>query len=132
MTDIDTVDRYKNAADGKQALEKMNGFDLAGRQVMWENKTCFLHVLTTVLQLKVGLVTERAAAASYGNLDDEGKLYLSCILLPILILCLDSAGLSLNSLARAELMHKLAARQSDMMEEEYRQSEEASTTPTAP
>lgn len=26
--------RYKNAADGKQALEKMNGFDLAGRQVM--------------------------------------------------------------------------------------------------
>lgn len=90
--------QYKNAADGKQALEKMNGFDLAGRQ------------------LKVGLVTERAAAASYGNLDDE-----------------DSAGLSLNSLARAELMHKLAARQSDMMEEEYRQSEEASTTtPTAP
>ncbi|CDH60257.1 splicing factor cc1-like protein [Lichtheimia corymbifera JMRC:FSU:9682] len=89
--------QYKNAADGKQALEKMNGFDLAGRQ------------------LKVGLVTERAAAANYGNLDDE-----------------DSAGLSLNSLARAELMHKLAARQSDMMEEEYRQAEESSTTPTAP
>lgn len=41
MTEIDSVDRYKNAADGKQALEKMNGFDLAGRQVMWENKTCF-------------------------------------------------------------------------------------------
>lgn len=59
------------------------------------------------------------------------SLSLFCILL--LISCLDSAGLSLNSLARAELMHKLAARQSDMMEEEYRQSEEASTTtPTAP
>lgn len=35
-------------------------------------------------------------------------------------------------MARAELMHKLAARQSDMMEEEYRQAEESSTTPTAP
>ncbi|KAI9493809.1 hypothetical protein BDB00DRAFT_872052 [Zychaea mexicana] len=79
--------QYKNAPDGRQALEKMNGFDLAGRN------------------LKVGLVTDKPGApAPYTNLDDD-----------------DSAGLALNSLSRTELMHKLAARQSDALEQEYKQ-----------
>ncbi|KAI8149312.1 hypothetical protein BJV82DRAFT_642019 [Fennellomyces sp. T-0311] len=80
--------QYKNAADGKQALEKMNGFDLAGRN------------------LKVGLVTEKTGTVSYANLDDD-----------------DSAGLALNSLSRTELMQKLAARRTDIMEEEYQKEE---------
>lgn len=72
--------RYKNAADGKQALEKMNGFDLAGRQVMGTTKErererdLFIDLVFCRFQLKVGLVTERAAAANYGNLDDEGTI----------------------------------------------------------
>ncbi|KAI7866205.1 hypothetical protein BDF14DRAFT_1728935 [Spinellus fusiger] len=70
--------QYKNAEDSKQALEKMNGFELAGRN------------------LKVGLVTEKTAVMS-SSLDDD--------------------GLALNSLSRTELMKKLAARQTDFMEE---------------
>ncbi|KAI8968220.1 hypothetical protein BDF20DRAFT_916773 [Mycotypha africana] len=69
--------QYKNPADAKQALEKMNGFELAGRP------------------LKVGLVTEKHPVSnntSY-NLDDE-----------------EAEGVALNSLSRAELMAKLAAR----------------------
>lgn len=31
--------QYKNAADAKQALDKMNGFDLAGRPVSLPKKT---------------------------------------------------------------------------------------------
>lgn len=46
--------QYKNAADAKQALDKMNGFDLAGRPI------------------KVGLVTEKGTAMPHGlNLDDN-------------------------------------------------------------
>ncbi|KAI7888434.1 uncharacterized protein EV154DRAFT_517904 [Mucor mucedo] len=69
--------QYKNGEDAKQALEKMNGFELAGRN------------------LKVGLVTEKNTLASGGsyNLDDE-----------------ETEGVALNSLSRAELMAKLAAR----------------------
>lgn len=69
--------QYKNSEDAKQALEKMNGFELAGRN------------------LKVGLVTEKNTLAmgnSY-NLDDD-----------------ETEGVALNSLSRAELMAKLAAR----------------------
>lgn len=56
----------------------MNGFDLAGRQVMEtttkrEGGRDLCIDLFFCFQLKVGLVTERAAAANYGNLDDEGK-----------------------------------------------------------
>lgn len=36
--------RYKNAADGKQALEKMNGFDLAGRNVSYYNLVMSVHM----------------------------------------------------------------------------------------
>ncbi|KAG1454606.1 hypothetical protein G6F56_007280 [Rhizopus delemar] len=69
--------QYKNANDAKQALEKMNGFELAGRN------------------LKVGLVSEKSGATmSTFGLDDE-----------------ETEGLALNSLSRAELMAKLAARE---------------------
>ncbi|KAI9481240.1 MAG: hypothetical protein EXX96DRAFT_480892 [Benjaminiella poitrasii] len=69
--------QYKNSADAKQALEKMNGFELAGRP------------------LKVGLVTEKPSVSGTNNfnLDDE-----------------ETEGVALNSLSRAELMAKLAAR----------------------
>ncbi|KAG0768911.1 hypothetical protein G6F57_005398 [Rhizopus arrhizus] len=68
--------QYKNANDAKQALEKMNGFELAGRN------------------LKVGLVSEKSGTTmSTFGLDDE-----------------ETEGLALNSLSRAELMAKLAAR----------------------
>ncbi|KAI8981576.1 hypothetical protein BDB01DRAFT_836293 [Pilobolus umbonatus] len=73
--------QYKNSEHAKQALEKMNGFELAGRN------------------LKVGLVTEKSASSTGNNynLDDE-----------------ESEGLALNSLSRAELMAKLAARDSSV------------------
>ncbi|CAO3698069.1 unnamed protein product [Rhizopus microsporus] len=59
--------------------EKMNGFELAGRN------------------LKVGLVTEKSGTTmSAFGLDDE-----------------ETEGLALNSLSRAELMAKLAARDPD-------------------
>ncbi|KAI8097962.1 uncharacterized protein B0P05DRAFT_460906 [Gilbertella persicaria] len=72
--------QYKNAADAKNALEKMNGFELAGRN------------------LKVGLVTEKNTLASGldFSLDDE-----------------ETEGVAMNSLSRAELMAKLAARESN-------------------
>ncbi|KAG0168133.1 hypothetical protein DFQ30_005170 [Apophysomyces sp. BC1015] len=73
----------QHAQDAKQALNKMNGFEVAGRN------------------LKVGLVTDKSTGLGYG-LDDED----------------DSAGIALNSLSRAELMKKLAARQTDLMEED--------------
>ncbi|KAI9323564.1 hypothetical protein BX666DRAFT_2022291 [Dichotomocladium elegans] len=80
--------QYKNPADGKEALEKMNGFDLAGRQ------------------LKVGLVTDKVGTIhTSSTLDDE-----------------DSAGVSLNPMARTELMQKLAARQTQAIEEDHSQS----------
>ncbi|ORY96849.1 hypothetical protein BCR43DRAFT_492371 [Syncephalastrum racemosum] len=85
--------QYKNAADGKQALEKMNGFDLAGRN------------------LKVGLVTEKSSSMNIVNLDDD-----------------DSSGVGLTSLSRTELMQKLAARRTDMLEEEH----EKDTQPQLP
>ncbi|KAI7902219.1 uncharacterized protein BX663DRAFT_512159 [Cokeromyces recurvatus] len=70
--------QYKNPSDAKQALEKMNGFELAGRP------------------LKVGLVTEKppVSGSSNFNLDDE-----------------ETEGVVMNSLSRAELMAKLAARE---------------------
>ncbi|KAI9274197.1 hypothetical protein BY458DRAFT_539490 [Sporodiniella umbellata] len=71
--------QYKHANDAKQALEKMNGFELAGRN------------------LKVGLVSEKSGGSmSTFGLDDE-----------------ETEGLALNSLSRAELMAKLAAREPD-------------------
>ncbi|KAF7728082.1 hypothetical protein EC973_006720 [Apophysomyces ossiformis] len=73
----------QHAKDAKEALNKMNGFEVAGRN------------------LKVGLVTDKSTGLGYG-LDDED----------------DSAGIALNSLSRAELMKKLAARQTDLMEED--------------
>ncbi|KAI8365936.1 uncharacterized protein BYT42DRAFT_618387 [Radiomyces spectabilis] len=45
--------QFKNSNDAKQALEKMNGFELAGRN------------------LKVGLVTEKQTAMMSYNLDDD-------------------------------------------------------------
>lgn len=132
--------RYKNAADGKQALEKMNGFDLAGRQVMGTTKerereretyllTSFFVDFSSRLVLSLKEQQQPIMAIWMMKVRYKRHLFLGlfnswCFT--------DSAGLSLNSLARAELMHKLAARQSDMMEEEYRQAEESSTTPTAP
>ncbi|RCI04375.1 hypothetical protein CU098_002120, partial [Rhizopus stolonifer] len=69
--------QFKHARDAKQALEKMNGFELAGKN------------------LKVGLVSEKSGATmSTFGLDDE-----------------ETEGLALNSLSRAELMAKLAARE---------------------
>ncbi|KAI7853273.1 hypothetical protein BDC45DRAFT_511752 [Circinella umbellata] len=82
--------QYTRAADGRQALDKMNGFDLAGRN------------------LKVGLVTDKPGTqVNYTNLDDD-----------------DSAGLALNSLSRAELMHKLAARQPEPVGAEQKQEQQ--------
>ncbi|ORZ25343.1 hypothetical protein BCR42DRAFT_385988 [Absidia repens] len=78
--------QFKNVKDAKEALAKMNGFELAGRN------------------LKVGMVTEKSQQSNNYNpgndsssLDDE------------------SAGISLNSMSRAELMKKLAARGTDLM-----------------
>ncbi|KAI8093274.1 RNA binding motif protein 39b [Halteromyces radiatus] len=78
--------QFRHVKDAKEALSKMNGFELAGRN------------------LKVGMVTERAQSNNYssggldsGPLDD------------------DSGSMGLNSLSRAELMKKLAARESELM-----------------
>ncbi|CAO3622683.1 unnamed protein product [Cunninghamella blakesleeana] len=79
--------QFKNVKDAKEALAKMNGFELAGRN------------------LKVGMVTERAPGAPNGfntNAVDSG-------------LDDDSNGISLNSTSRAELMKKLAARESGVL-----------------
>ncbi|CAG8509514.1 3131_t:CDS:10, partial [Racocetra fulgida] len=73
--------RYKNPEDAKQALEKMNGFELAGRTVTY--------VVMVALQIKVGLVTDKSNGMNL-NLDD------------------DVAGLALNAQSRVELMQKLA------------------------
>ncbi|CAO3615082.1 unnamed protein product [Cunninghamella echinulata] len=90
--------QFKNVKDAKEALAKMNGFELAGRN------------------LKVGMVTERAPGAPNGfntNTMDGG-------------LDDDSNGISLNSTSRAELMKKLAARETDMS------SATSQTIPTQP
>lgn len=104
--------QYKNAADAKQALEKMNGFELAGRNVCLfrkKKKKCLNHFI----KLKVGLVTEKSGTTmSAFGLDDEGMydVYKECFILTSFI---ETEGLALNSLSRAELMAKLAARDPD-------------------
>ncbi|GAB5586507.1 Phosphatidylinositol-3-phosphatase SAC1 [Umbelopsis nana] len=70
--------QFRNGVDAKQALDKMNGYELAGRN------------------LRVGLVNERNSSGGNYTLDEE-----------------ETSGISLNSTSRAELMQKLAARQSD-------------------
>ncbi|CAO3578093.1 unnamed protein product [Absidia cylindrospora] len=78
--------QFKNVMDAKEALAKMNGFELAGRN------------------LKVGMVTEKSQQSNNYNLgNDSGSLDD------------ESAGISLNSMSRAELMKKLAARGSELM-----------------
>ncbi|KAJ2964986.1 hypothetical protein NQZ79_g184 [Umbelopsis isabellina] len=71
--------QFRNGMDAKQALDKMNGYELAGRN------------------LRVGLVNEKTGTAGNYSLDEE-----------------ETSGISLNSTSRAELMQKLAARQSDL------------------
>lgn len=62
----------------------------------------------------MGLVTEKNTLASGGsyNLDDEGMLinHLSYLEHVIIVFILETEGVVLNSLSRAELMAKLAAR----------------------
>ncbi|ORZ18826.1 hypothetical protein BCR42DRAFT_436152 [Absidia repens] len=80
--------QFRNVADAKEALSKMNGFELAGRN------------------LKVGMVTEKSQQPNNGQgngINDSGPLDD------------DSAGMTLNSMSRAELMKKLAARETDLM-----------------
>ncbi|CAO3597901.1 unnamed protein product [Absidia cylindrospora] len=80
--------QFRNVADAKEALAKMNGFELAGRN------------------LKVGMVTEKSQQPNNGQgngIHDSGPLDD------------DSAGMTLNSMSRAELMKKLAARETDLM-----------------
>ncbi|ORX62160.1 splicing factor, CC1-like protein [Hesseltinella vesiculosa] len=78
--------QFRDVNSAKEALNKMNGFELGGRQ------------------LKVGMVTERTnamqATSGEGGLDD-----------------VDGNGITLNSMSRAELMKKLAARDSGLMEQ---------------
>ncbi|CAO3663947.1 unnamed protein product [Umbelopsis vinacea] len=70
--------QFRNGVDAKQALDKMNGYELAGRN------------------LRVGLVNEKNSGGGNYSLDEE-----------------ETSGISLNSTSRAELMQKLAARQSE-------------------
>ncbi|CAG8786908.1 11736_t:CDS:10 [Gigaspora margarita] len=87
--------QYKNPEDAKQALEKMNGFELAGRTVRYHTvcTNSFIskaYVVIIALQIKVGLVTDKSNGMNL-NLDDG-----------------DVAGLALNAQSRVELMQKLA------------------------
>ncbi|KAK3825941.1 MAG: hypothetical protein J3Q66DRAFT_111706 [Benniella sp.] len=78
--------QYKSAEDAKQAMERLNGYVLAGRSI------------------KVGLVTERGTnpqnTSSYHN---NGQINNS-----ISIDDSDTAGYAMTSQSRAELMQKLA------------------------
>ena len=66
--------------------------------------------------MKVGLVTDKPGTqVNYTNLDDD-----------------DSAGLALNSLSRAELMHKLAARQPDPVGGEQNNEQQQNLQPHTP
>ncbi|SAM07601.1 hypothetical protein [Absidia glauca] len=80
--------QFRNVKDAKEALTKMNGFELAGRN------------------LKVGMVTERSQQPTNSNFTGGSDLG---------PLDDDSAGMTLNSTSRAELMRKLAARETDLM-----------------
>ncbi|KAI1317933.1 hypothetical protein EDD11_007455 [Mortierella claussenii] len=80
--------QYKNADDAKQAMDRMNGYVLAGRTI------------------KVGLVTEKGATTqnnSYQHNNSNGQINNS-----ISIDDSDTAGYAMTSQSRAELMQKLA------------------------
>ncbi|KAG0250155.1 hypothetical protein BG011_008601 [Mortierella polycephala] len=79
--------QYKNAEDAKQAMERMNGYELAGRTI------------------KVGLVTERGTTTQSNNINqyNNGQINNS-----IRIDDSDTVGYALTSQSRAELMQKLA------------------------
>ncbi|KAI8337011.1 hypothetical protein BC941DRAFT_452649 [Chlamydoabsidia padenii] len=98
--------QFRNVKDAKEALTKMNGFELAGRN------------------LKVGMVTEKSQqpnGGSYSNLgNDSGPLDD------------DSAGMTLNSMSRAELMRKLAARETDLMSAAEKVTQSPPVNVTAP
>ncbi|KAG0370245.1 hypothetical protein BGZ54_007146 [Gamsiella multidivaricata] len=79
--------QYKNADDAKQAMERMNGYVLAGRTI------------------KVGLVTERGSNPQTNNnyQYSNGQINNS-----ISIDDSDTVGYAMTSQSRAELMQKLA------------------------
>ncbi|KAM0750764.1 splicing factor, CC1-like protein [Meredithblackwellia eburnea MCA 4105] len=83
--------QFKNAKDAAQALEKMNNFELAGREI------------------KVGLVQDRSVtmnngAGAGGGGGGAGGRYQDPISLD------EGAGTTLTNISRIELMQKLAAR----------------------
>ncbi|KAF9917329.1 hypothetical protein BX616_001360 [Lobosporangium transversale] len=79
--------QYKNAIDAKQAMERMNGYVLAGRAI------------------KVGLVTEKGTTQNNGYQynSSNGQINNS-----ISIDDSDTAGYAMTSQSRADLMQKLA------------------------
>ncbi|KAI8059639.1 hypothetical protein BC940DRAFT_313241 [Gongronella butleri] len=93
--------QFRKVEDAREALNKMNGFELGGRQ------------------LKVGLVQERTqaqgATGAEQGLDD-----------------VDGNGISLNSMSRAELMKKLAAREPGLMQDSPVQAAGAAPPIAAP
>ncbi|RUS20336.1 hypothetical protein BC937DRAFT_95466 [Endogone sp. FLAS-F59071] len=80
--------QYKNGEDAKQALEKMNGFELFGRNV---------------------LIIARPATNFYFDNENINNSSLSSFSNPS-----DMTGMSMNSQSRVELMNKLAARENDL------------------
>ncbi|CAO3573344.1 unnamed protein product [Mortierella alpina] len=79
--------QYKNAEDAKQAMERMNGYELAGRSI------------------KVGLVTDKGSITQnntsyqYNNSQINNSIRMDDS---------DTAGYAMTSQSRAELMQKLA------------------------
>lgn len=79
--------QYKNADDAKQAMERMNGYVLAGRSI------------------KVGLVTERGSNPQNAHTYQHGNGQINN---SISIDDSDTAGYAMTSQSRADLMQKLA------------------------
>ncbi|KAF8922881.1 hypothetical protein BGZ52_010757, partial [Haplosporangium bisporale] len=78
--------QYQKADDAKQALSRLNGYELAGRTI------------------KVGMVTEKGSH----NQSNGGQQYNGSIDHSISIDDSDTAGYAMTNLSRAELMQKLA------------------------
>jgi hypothetical protein len=71
-------------------------------------------------QLRVGLVNEKNSGGGNYSLDEEGMIIFMELQIPLFRLLrltpidlVETSGISLNSTSRAELMQKLAARQSE-------------------
>ncbi|KAG0198729.1 hypothetical protein BGX28_007869 [Mortierella sp. GBA30] len=79
--------QYKNAEDAKQAMERMNGYELAGRTI------------------KVGLVTDKGSITQNNSTYQNNN---SQINNSIRMDDSDTAGYAMTSQSRAELMQKLA------------------------